>query len=150
MTVFTLSFTACSDDDETTDYAKEISGTYNGNIQVKIGSGTPVDVVDQNIYMTYKNESTIDLELKAFKFGPIDLGDIKIENVKVIHAGETSTIAGAGKIKKDVLDNGTEMDLDISVNGTITGKAAVITIGVANDMLTQMGVIKVNFTGTKK
>lgn len=150
MAVFTLGFTACSDDDdETPDYAKKIAGTYNGNVVVSVkGNETPVP--NQNVDIKKVDENTVTLELKDFKFASIELGDIKIDDVKIKHTGDKNEIVGSGIIKKDVLGSGNEMTLNVNISGTITGNDADITIGVENEQLTAiMGIISVKFTGKK-
>ncbi|MDH6307824.1 hypothetical protein M2451_000273 [Dysgonomonas sp. PFB1-18] len=145
-----LSFTACGDDDDdpvvTSDYAKEIAGTYKGTLTVTIaGQDTPIER-EIKVERTAENKATV--SVIGFSFEGIgELGDIVVENIPVSKSGETINLA---ETKKDVTLNilGVDATVKVTVSGTVKGKVIDLKIPVAEVPVLQN--LNVTFNGTKK
>ena len=89
ISLFTLicsvfAFTACSDDDEGNNNGKlpneEVAGTYKGTLDVKLDGSTIITAMPKNVTVTKAGDNAINMGLKDFSFGEMNLGDIELTN----------------------------------------------------------------------
>ncbi|WP_077155423.1 PCMD domain-containing protein [Bacteroides bouchesdurhonensis] len=136
-----MSFTACSDDDKT-QYIQdgEFDGVYLGTLDVDAGDLGKESDIPQKIYISKTGENQIKMELKKFSYPGIgELGDIKLDGIKVVKEGNSCSFTGAGVVKLLV------GDCNLSVSGLINDGKLTMNINVLVAVLN----VDVNFTGTK-
>ena len=126
----------------------DIPGTYNGNLTVKIGNGTPTDPQNQNISITASNssENAIDLTVANFSFGTTELGDISLTDIPVTEDenGYSFEIS-----EPQTVTVGDSMECDITISGTVTS-AGVISMDLQISTIIVIPInVAVTFEGTK-
>lgn len=131
-------FTACSDDDDDDKVVTvdNIVGTYVGSLNV---AGTPIP--NTSIYVTKFSDSKVTIELKNFSFGPVTIGDIKVEGCDVKANGGKLDINGEGEV---TIVLGT---FNVVVAGDSNGTTLNVSIKIADTP--GLGDITVGFTGNK-
>ena len=131
-------FTACSDDDDDNKAltVNDIVGTYAGSLDV---AGTAVP--NTSIYVTKESDSKVTIELKNFSFGPITIGDIKVEGCDVKANGSKLDIDGENEV---TISLGT---FPVVVDGDSDGKTLKMSIKITGTP--GLGDITVGFTGNK-
>lgn len=77
-------FTACGDDDDepSTPAAKEIAGTYLGDIDCTVMSATET-FEDKTVVITATSDSEVSITLDSFGTAPMLLPSIKVDHLKV-------------------------------------------------------------------
>lgn len=131
-------FAACSDDDDDDKVltVDNIVGTYVGSLSV---AGTPMP--NTSIYVTKESDSKVTFELKNFSFGPISVGDIKVEGCNVKANGGKMDINGEGPV---TISLGT---FNVVVAGNSNGTTMDVSIKIADTP--GLGDITVGFKGNK-
>ena len=144
-------FSSCKDDDKIddgpkTDWAKEIAGTYKGDLSVSV-DGNDLGSSTQFIYITRENENVSKLELRNFKISiagtPLQVGDITVANIPVTEANSTVKLEETST----VINHPALGQLNVTVTGTITNGKAALHITVFAVTLNQN--IEVAFDGNK-
>lgn len=144
-------FSACSDDDDPTpSISEEVTGTYKGDLNVKIPQVEAEQTTLQKIILSKSGEGQVKLELNDFAFSldgntNIQLGKIEVDNVPISKNGETYNLAETS-IEGYKLANGT-ITANIKVSGTIVGKKADLKIDVTEATL--VGDVFVTFNGDR-
>ena len=139
-------FTACSDDDEpnyTQVIEEEIQGDYKGTLDVAIDGTTIATGVPQKITVAGANATSINLSLTNFSFMGFQVGDVSLQNCRLIQNGDTYTFTGTTSIEV--------VGLTASVNatGSIGNSSVSITLDIAAVAGTVEQVVAVTYTGTK-
>lgn len=109
-----LGFTACGDDDDdpvVTDHAKEVQGTYNGDLTVKI-ENAPDETVKKDIKLERTAENKVKVTLADFVYQELPIGNIVVDNIPVSKNGETYNLA----------ETTTSLEIDL---GEVLGKHTV-------------------------
>ena len=131
--------TSC-EKDKAPDVVKEnLNGVYLGDLDIMLGSVEVGKDVPQKIYITTTGDDVMKMELKNFSFDGLSLGDIVVENIKVVVADGKSSFTGAQKIKLVI------GECDVNVVGFIQDGKCDMDIAVK----TSVGDVKVDFVGTK-
>lgn len=117
MLAFSLSlFSACSDDDDDDkDYAKEIAGTYTGDLTISVPETEPVVTNNINISVTRNSTDKVQVELKDFTYESMDL-DITVENIPVTKSNNTYSLA---ETSKELELAGGAIKANVKVSGTV-------------------------------
>lgn len=127
-----FTFTSCSDDDDddkTTDYAKEITGKYKGDIYLAGGNDTPI-ATDAIIEVTRIADNKVKLEMNQ----QILVMKIDIEyDSDVEYANDKYSIKkGTTKVTIPV-EGGGDMEVDVELDGSFD-KDGNSTINIAVDL----------------
>lgn len=133
-------FTACSDDEPEYIQDGEFDGVYLGSLNVDAAGVIKVDDIPQKVYITKTGENQFKMELKKFSFQTMELGDISVDDIKVVKEGNNCSFTGQGNLNLAV------GKCDVTVSGTIEGEKlkmdiSVLAAGTLN--------VKVDFTGNK-
>lgn len=147
VSLLVVSFTGCKDDDEETNYAAEIAGTYSGSVAL---DGNVI-ATDAEITMTRKSDQKITLSMNQTIYGIVV--EIECEST-VAYANNVYSIAGA-TTKNLTIAEGVAVPTDITVSGTINkSKQASLNIIVGETLkeaMPELGFpLTVVFTGTKQ
>lgn len=145
MFVFSLSlaFTACSDDDDKVDYAKEVAATYGGTLAIDLPD---VPSVTQEVKLERTAENKVKMVLENFSFAGVDLGTISVANVPTSKSGSSIKLEETtNEVKLSI--GGQEVKADVKVSGTVVDKKLDLSISVTKALPT---AIPVTFSGTKK
>lgn len=141
-------FTACSSDDKNvTPENIEFAGFYKGDIVVNLDE-TTFPAIPGKIEIIGKGEGKATLQLRNFKFGPLVIGDIIVDNVAVTTKNETVYLNGEEKLTLVV------GECDVDVEATIANKKMEALINVVahtpiteEDPVSQTLNITVKFNG---
>ena len=135
------SITGCSRDEKCAVVTPEqYVGVYKGFLDVELVGTRAESSILQKIYVAGTGNH-VTLALKNFKFGQIELGDIILKNVKVIHTVEGVNFVGEDMLDLEVGKCNVAVDADV-VNNKMT---SVINVDVKDLGQT----VKVNFVGDK-
>jgi len=117
-TALCLGFTACSDDDDDdTDYAQEIAGTYVGTVTIP-GMGDPIP----NVTIVFDRNSQNKITMKMNQTLPV-LGEIEIESQSNVTYKDN---------KYYVSGTATHEEIPVKIDGSVDKEKNIdITIGVA-------------------
>lgn len=77
-------FTACNNDDNPElPVEKDLAGAYKGELGISINDQSLGGTIPQKVYISKSasGENQLKLELKAFMFGTMNLGDIQVDPV---------------------------------------------------------------------
>lgn len=141
-------FASCGDDDKVENLPIEnLAGVYGGLLSVTIGSGDEPDGVPQNITLTKSGENTIKMELKDFKFGPLEIGDIVIDNCAVTKKGDNYYFTGQQIL--DLTSKGLGKCPVKIVKGEVNGDKLILGLTVNTTVPTEL-TVNVGFDGVKK
>lgn len=133
-------FTACSDDDGPEFIGTELDGVYKGALDVSLAGNPVAKDMPQKVYITKVGENIIKMELKNFSFGPLSLGDIRVDQCNVTKAGNEYAFLGTQKITIPTIGECT-----VDLTGAISGEKIDMTINVK----TTVGDVVVLFKGAK-
>lgn len=89
-----VSFTSCGDDDEPQGIAaaKEVTGTYVGDMSVTVSSSESV-TEDLTFVVTATSDETVTIKTPSFGSSPMAMPSVEIKNVKVSGADGKCTFA---------------------------------------------------------
>jgi hypothetical protein len=128
-----IGLTACGDDDPVQGDAKNIEGTYVGEI-----TGASADAIpDLSITVTAKGEVQVDVKLDSFDVGTTSIPSISA-TCDVSYKTGTYNLSGKTTVALDALGG----PLDVGLTGTVIGK--IITLKI--EVLTMTPI----FVGNKK
>lgn len=152
MLVFTLglSFTACSDDDDKVDYAKDVAATYAGDLKIPglIGE-TPLS---NEIILSRASENKVKLILQELVI-PLNattqmkVTGIEVKSVRVSKSDETYKLEKTTENITVKLNGETEMPAKVTVEGTVVGGKINLTIDVEDIDIPNLNI---TFSGTEK
>ena len=133
-------FTACSDDDPQPIQDGEFDGVYLGTLDVDAGDLEEVNDIPQKIYIFKNGENQLKMQLKKFTYPGIgELGDIELDGIKAVRAGNGCTFTGTGTV---TLSPGVcNLDVSGSINDGKLSMNIKVKVAIFN--------IDVNFDGTK-
>lgn len=142
-----FAFTACSDDDEGNNNGKlpneEVAGTYKGTLDVKLDGSTIITAMPKNVTITKAGDNAINMGLKDFSFGEMNLGDIELSNCAL--TGQDGNYRFSGSQSLTLADPiGT---CEAVTEGSIINGTATININIDVPALGQ--TVEVVYTGTK-
>lgn len=141
-------FASCGDDDDKVEILpiENLAGVYEGILSVALGSDKPNEV-PQNITLAKSGDNAVKMELKDFKFGPLEIGDIVIDNCAVTNKGDNYYFTG-----QQILDltskNLGKCPVKI-VKGEINGDKLILGLTVNTTVPTEL-TVNVGFDGAKK
>lgn len=141
-----ITFTSCSDDDDDdkkTDYAKEITGEYKGDIYLAEGNDTPI-ATDAAIKVTRIADNKVKLEMNQQIL--VMKIDIAYESDVVYTNDKYSIKKGKTKVTIPVEGVG-DMDIDVELDGSFD-KEGNSTINIAVDI--PNSPIKVIYKGKRQ
>lgn len=133
-------FTACGDDDPQPIQDGEFDGVYLGTLDVNAGDLGEQNDIPQKIYISKTGENQLKMQLKKFSYPGIgELGDIELDGIKAVKAGNGCTFTGTGAV---TLAPG-ECNLDVagSINDGKLSMNIKVKVAIFN--------IDVNFDGSK-
>ncbi|MGL5681976.1 MAG: PCMD domain-containing protein [Marinifilaceae bacterium] len=139
---------SCSNDDKETepevvvDLAKQVEGTYKGNLIVNLGGDTPMDPMIQKIILTKTSEGRVTLALYDFAFQGLSLGDIIIPDVPVKNENGNTTFSAKTTLTLMGMEG-----LEVEANGTVKDKNLKSAIVVKN--VPVLNTVNVDFDGNK-
>lgn len=139
-------FTACNNDDEPElPVEKDLAGAYKGDLGISINDQSLGSTIPQKVYISKSalGENQLKLELKAFMFGTMNLGDIQVDPCLVTEKGGTYSFSGSQTLTlADPIGT-----CPVTVEGSIEDGKIAINISVKVEALGQDVVAK--FDGTK-
>ena len=133
-------FTACGDDDPQPIQDGEFDGVYLGTLDVNAGDLGEQNDIPQKIYISKTGENQLKMQLKKFSYPGIgELGDIELDGIKAVKAGNGCIFTGTGAV---TLAPG-ECNLDVagSINDGKLSMNIKVKVAIFN--------IDVNFDGSK-
>lgn len=139
-------FTACNnDDDPELPVEKDLAGAYKGELGISINDQSLGSTIPQKVYISKSasGENQLKLELKAFMFGTMNLGDIQVDPCPVTEKDGTYSFSGSQTLTL-AAPIGT---CPVTVAGTIKDGKIAINISVKVEALGQDVVAK--FDGIK-
>lgn len=139
-------FTACNNDDNPElPVEKDLAGAYKGELGISINDQSLGGTIPQKVYISKSasGENQLKLELKAFMFGTMNLGDIQVDPCPVTEKDGTYSFSGSQTLAL-AEPIGT---CPVTVAGTIKDGKIAINISVKVEALGQDVVAK--FDGTK-
>ena len=137
-------FTACSSDDEPAyPIDQEIAGTYKGALNIKIAGIEGEYNLPKNVTMTAAGKNLVNLEIKDFSFGALNLGTITLTNCEIQKSGNSYTFATTQTL---TLANPIGA-CPVTASGTITDGKLDANIDVTVPALSQ--TVKVKCQGSK-
>lgn len=137
-------FTACSSDDEPAyPIDQEIAGTYKGALNIKLGGIEGEYNLPKNVTMTAAGKNLVNLEIKKFSFGALNLGTITLTNCEIQKSGNSYTFATTQTL---TLANPIGA-CPVTASGTITDGKLDANIDVTVPALNQ--TVKVKCQGSK-
>lgn len=139
-------FTACNNDDNPElPVEKDLAGAYKGELGISINDQSLGGTIPQKVYISKSasGENQLKLELKAFMFGTMNLGDIQVDPCPVTEKDGTYSFSGSQTLTL-AEPIGT---CPVTVAGTIKDGKIAINISVKVEALGQDVVAK--FDGTK-
>jgi hypothetical protein len=144
-----IGIVSCSDDEKETDYAKEIVGSYKGDIKSEDGSTIVGDTAIVNI--VYRSENKVILKMNQKIAGlPIDIEC----NSEVKYADNEYVVSGNASFNYPIEGLSVPVSLPVSVSGKIdTKKGATLNISIATpdpSISIPLFPLTVVFTGTKQ
>lgn len=147
MLICSVGFIAsCDKDDDSTDYAKEIVGTYKGLLTVEIPSfGSGADSSQQKIILSYTAQNKVKMSLRNFTFNSVNVGDIIVDNVSVSKLEDVVYILPTTASVS--LNFGEPVNVTVGVSGEVTGKNLNLSIAVSD--APAVDEVDVKFFGTK-
>lgn len=144
-------FTACSKDDNGPTIppptVTSVEGVYKGELKIVEGDAAPAADDDatgikQKVYITKISDSKIKMEIKNFAFGPLELGNIAVDECDVVITGSKVAFTGAQTITLNLVGA-----CDVDLKGVIDGEQIMLDINV---LQTSMNLnIDVKFAGAK-
>lgn len=140
-------FTACNDDDKLEPIGDSVTGVYLGELKIALGDEKPGDDAEkiaQKVYITKTGDNTIEMQLKNFSFGAIELGTIKVDQCEAIKEGESYKFKGAQSMKLESVG-----DCDVALTGIIVGNKIDMDISVLAKADGATLNVQVIFSGTK-
>lgn len=141
-------FTACNDDDDKLEpIGDSVTGVYLGELKIALGDEKPGDDAEkiaQKVYITKTGDNTIEMQLKNFSFGAIELGTIKVDQCEAIKEGESYKFKGAQSMKLESVG-----DCDVALTGVIVGNKIDMDISVLAKADGATLNVQVIFSGTK-
>lgn len=142
-------FTACNDDDDDKlePIGDSVTGVYLGELKIALGDEKPGDDAEkiaQKVYITKTGDNTIEMQLKNFSFGAIELGTIKVDQCEAIKEGESYKFKGAQSMKLESVG-----DCDVALTGIIVGNKIDMDISVLAKADGATLNVQVIFSGTK-
>ena len=138
-------FTSCSDDDDVI-MSQEVSGTYEGTLDISGGILITVPSIDETVTVTIATDNTVDVRLGGFPLnipvlGEIEVASILLDECPLTNEGDgrysfpaNATVSVAG------FEAGTVSGTGIFQNGSLTLNLDAEIEGIDLD---------VNFSGTK-
>ena len=133
-------FTSCSDDDDVI-MSQEVSGTYEGTLDISGGILITVPSIDETVTVTIATDNTVDVRLGGFPLGEIEVASILLDECPLTNEGDgrysfpaNATVSVAG------FETGTVSGTGIFQNGSLTLNLDAEIEGIGLD---------VNFSGTK-
>lgn len=139
-------FTACNNDDEPVlPVETDMVGAYKGQLGISIDGQSLGEEMPQKVYISKSasGDNQLKIELKAFTFGTMNLGDIQVDPCPVTEKDGTYSFTGSQTLTL-AAPIGT---CPVTVAGTIKDGKISINIGVKVEALQQEVVAK--FDGTK-
>lgn len=139
-------FTACNNNDEPVlPIEVDMAGAYKGELGISVNGQSLGGGMPQKVYISKSASggNQLKLELKAFAFGTMNLGDIQVDQCLVIEKDGTFQFSGSQTLTL-AAPIGT---CPVTVAGTIKNGKISINIGVKVEALKQEVVAK--FDGTK-
>lgn len=127
MLVFTLglSFTACSDDDDDNSNAKQIAGTYSGNLNI---TGLTSEPVSSSIVLSKVSDNTVKMSIASLDIPNIgDVTGIAVNSVSVTKSESNYALTSDTediKVNVDLLGGEKTAKVKV-VSGTITSSGAI-------------------------
>ena len=73
-------FTSCSDDDDVI-MSQEVSGTYEGKLDISGGILITVPSIDETVTVTIATDNTVDVRLGGFPLNIPVLGEIEVASI---------------------------------------------------------------------
>jgi len=138
-------FTACSSDDQPAyPIDQEIAGTYKGALNIELGGNYIGKDLPKNVSLTKANDNQLNLELKNFSFGALNLGDIVLSNCDVKKNGNTYSFTSSQTLTTLPAAIG---NCPITVNGTVTDGKLNVKLVITVTKLNQ--VVNVDYTGVR-
>lgn len=126
------------------DVSVSLVNTYEGDISVVVGPGTPEKIEDQNVSVIRTGANSVQLTVKNLSFGGASLGDIVIKNVALYKGENEIAMSGLDKIKIKIGDNELEVDANLKGVYSITKKSITLNIDIVVD---ENLSVKVDFEG---
>jgi hypothetical protein len=152
MLVFTLglSFTACSDDDDDNSDAKQIAGTYSGELNI---TGLTSEPISNNIVLSKVSDNTVKMSIASLDIPNIGtITGIAVNSVSITKSGSTYTLtSGTEDIKVNAALLGGEKTAKVKVDGTVTSSGVMALSIVVTEIQDLTGMtLPITFAGTKK
>lgn len=148
MGILTLGFVSCNDDDTDSpkpELGNQIVGTYKGDMKIILGEETNGTDSKQKVYIKKASDDKVNLELKNFTFGPVNVESIKVSDIPVIQKDKKYTIKATSKM--DIKIGEASVPVDLDVTGEVVEEELVLTILVTNVPVYE--TVNVAFEGTR-
>lgn len=139
-------FTACNnDDDPVLPVETDMAGAYKGELGISVNGQSLGGGIPQKVYISKSasGDNQLKLELKAFMFGTMNLGDIQVDPCAVTEKDGTYSFTGSQTVTLAAPIGA----CPVNVTGTIKDGKIDINIGVKVEALGQDVVA--TFAGTK-
>lgn len=152
------------DEPAVTDYAKEIAGTYPGQLNVTVQGNVELPQQDNQVTLTHNGENKINLKLNGFTLTvPVSesassglrvvpteevvIGDVVVEGITVVKSGN-DVVLSEKTVEVVIVKNGVTTKPTVTVSqGKVNGSNLGMKITIPME---EYGNAVVAFTGTKK